>query len=185
MLSRCFLDFSVGVGAFVIGLSQISSFFFCICSTCWDQSFSYIVSLDIVTSQTFLHFEHLNLISWFYFADEWTVYLQNIQTAHAPSASSQDDCPQFRMCLYVMIPIAILGALLGACCSFLCLRKKYKEKHRETNDEKKHERLEETRTAEEIYDRNARKVRLNSIDIIDPKGALWNDWWFNIKDIDL
>ena len=28
MLSRCFLDFSVGVGAFVIGLSQISSFFF-------------------------------------------------------------------------------------------------------------------------------------------------------------
>ena len=27
MLSRCFLDFSVGVGAFVTGLSQISSFF--------------------------------------------------------------------------------------------------------------------------------------------------------------
>ena len=27
MLSRCFLDFSLGVGAFVIGLSQISSFF--------------------------------------------------------------------------------------------------------------------------------------------------------------
>ena len=27
MLSRCFLDFSVGVRAFVIGLSQISSFF--------------------------------------------------------------------------------------------------------------------------------------------------------------
>ena len=26
MLSRCFFDFSVGVGAFVIGLSQISSF---------------------------------------------------------------------------------------------------------------------------------------------------------------
>ena len=26
MLSRCFLDFSVGVGAFVIGLSQVSSF---------------------------------------------------------------------------------------------------------------------------------------------------------------
>ena len=26
MLSRCFLDFSAGVGAFVIGLSQISSF---------------------------------------------------------------------------------------------------------------------------------------------------------------
>ena len=27
MLSLCFLDFSVGVGAFVIGMSQISSFF--------------------------------------------------------------------------------------------------------------------------------------------------------------
>ena len=27
VLSRCFLDFSVGVGAFVIGLSQISYFF--------------------------------------------------------------------------------------------------------------------------------------------------------------
>ena len=27
MLSRCFLDFSVCVGAFVTGLSQISSFF--------------------------------------------------------------------------------------------------------------------------------------------------------------
>ena len=26
MLPRCFLDFSVGVGAFVIGLSQVSSF---------------------------------------------------------------------------------------------------------------------------------------------------------------
>ena len=27
LMSRCFLDFSVGVGAFVTGLSQISSFF--------------------------------------------------------------------------------------------------------------------------------------------------------------
>ena len=27
MLSRCFLGFSVGIGAFVIGLSQIFSFF--------------------------------------------------------------------------------------------------------------------------------------------------------------
>ena len=27
MLSRCFFDFSVSVGAFVIGLSQTSSFF--------------------------------------------------------------------------------------------------------------------------------------------------------------
>ena len=31
MLSRCFLDFSVGVGAFVIGLSQIYSYFSCYC----------------------------------------------------------------------------------------------------------------------------------------------------------
>ena len=30
MLSRCFLDCSVGVGVFVTGLSQISSFFSCI-----------------------------------------------------------------------------------------------------------------------------------------------------------
>ena len=29
MLSRCFLDFSVSVGMFVIGPSQISSFFSC------------------------------------------------------------------------------------------------------------------------------------------------------------
>ena len=29
MFSHCFLDFSVGVGAFVTGLSQISSFFSC------------------------------------------------------------------------------------------------------------------------------------------------------------
>ena len=27
MLSRCFLDFSVGVGVFILGLSQIFSFF--------------------------------------------------------------------------------------------------------------------------------------------------------------
>ena len=29
MFSRCFLDCSVGVGVFVTGLSQISSFFYC------------------------------------------------------------------------------------------------------------------------------------------------------------
>ena len=29
MLSRCFLEFSMGVGAFVTGLSQISYFFSC------------------------------------------------------------------------------------------------------------------------------------------------------------
>ena len=27
VLSRCFLDFSMSIGAFVVGLSQISSFF--------------------------------------------------------------------------------------------------------------------------------------------------------------
>ena len=31
MLSRCFFDFSVGLGAFVIGLNQISSFFSYFC----------------------------------------------------------------------------------------------------------------------------------------------------------
>ena len=45
MLSRCFLNFSVCVGAFVIGLSQISSFFsffswfsftFIICTNFWN-----------------------------------------------------------------------------------------------------------------------------------------------------
>ena len=30
MLSRCFLDCSVGVGVFVTGLSKISSFFSCL-----------------------------------------------------------------------------------------------------------------------------------------------------------
>ena len=34
VLSRCFLDFSVGVGAFVIGLSQISTFFLKNCIWC-------------------------------------------------------------------------------------------------------------------------------------------------------
>ena len=29
MLPRCFLDYSVGLGVFVTGLSQISSFFCC------------------------------------------------------------------------------------------------------------------------------------------------------------
>ena len=33
VLSRCFLDFSVGVVAFVMGLSQISSFFSYHCAT--------------------------------------------------------------------------------------------------------------------------------------------------------
>ena len=44
MLSRCFLDFSVGVGAFVTGLSQISSFFFlqllCECHCLWTNEFA-------------------------------------------------------------------------------------------------------------------------------------------------
>ena len=35
VLSRCFLDFSAGVGAFIIGLSQISSFF------SWNRNNSY------------------------------------------------------------------------------------------------------------------------------------------------
>ena len=39
MLSGCFLDFSVGAGAFVIGLSQISSFF--------SYKISFVYSLGI------------------------------------------------------------------------------------------------------------------------------------------
>ena len=42
MSSRCFLDFSVGVGAFVIGLSQISSP--CSLTTRLKRNFSYIVT---------------------------------------------------------------------------------------------------------------------------------------------
>ena len=45
MLSRCFLDFSVGVWAFVIGLSQISSFFSCMCIS--PPSLSFINSIFI------------------------------------------------------------------------------------------------------------------------------------------
>ena len=44
MLSRCFLDFSVGVGAFVAGLNQISSFFslqlLCECHCLWTNEFA-------------------------------------------------------------------------------------------------------------------------------------------------
>ena len=37
LLSLCPFDIAVGVSTFVIGLSQISSFFSCSCSNCWDQ----------------------------------------------------------------------------------------------------------------------------------------------------
>ena len=43
MLSRCFLDFSVRVGAFVIGLSQISSF--CLLWVCYTIPFGFSLSL--------------------------------------------------------------------------------------------------------------------------------------------
>ena len=45
MLSRCFFDFSVGVGAFVIGLSQISSFF------SFNRSLSNLVRILIMTRE--------------------------------------------------------------------------------------------------------------------------------------
>ena len=53
VLSRCFLDFSIGVGAFAIGLSQISSFFFfyiyiarlCHIGHGFRKFFSYIIEL--------------------------------------------------------------------------------------------------------------------------------------------
>ena len=46
MLSRCFLDLSVSIGAFVIGLTQISSFsldtcisnYACVFGVCCDQT---------------------------------------------------------------------------------------------------------------------------------------------------
>ena len=46
MLSRCFLDCSVGVGVFVTGLSQISSFFSCSFCKWWE---------DLVTLNRFKH----------------------------------------------------------------------------------------------------------------------------------
>ena len=48
MLSRCFLDCSVGVGVFVTGLSQISSFF-----SCKQNVVSLIPKLVIVFLQLF------------------------------------------------------------------------------------------------------------------------------------
>ena len=52
-LSRCFLDFSVGVGAFVIGLSQISSFFsyICICNTIFNR-FRLLISFEKIRCHT-------------------------------------------------------------------------------------------------------------------------------------
>ena len=46
MLSRCFLDFSVGVGAFVIGLSKISSIFTC------NGVYTYIHYIEIIQNAT-------------------------------------------------------------------------------------------------------------------------------------
>ena len=52
MLSRCFLDCSVGVGVFVTGLSQISSFFYfkmqINISICLDRWGPCIANLDLV-----------------------------------------------------------------------------------------------------------------------------------------
>ena len=51
--SRSFLDFSQGVGAFAIGLSQISSFFSCSFKYKTKQRLYYIVTKDgIVVSRT-------------------------------------------------------------------------------------------------------------------------------------
>ena len=49
MLSRCFLDCSVGVGVFVTGLSQISSFFSYVClSTLIVDDYMYLLSIHII-----------------------------------------------------------------------------------------------------------------------------------------
>ena len=50
MLSRCFLDCSVGVGVFVTGLSQISSFFskyICI-TTCMNPQYDFLCQTSFV-----------------------------------------------------------------------------------------------------------------------------------------
>ena len=56
MLSRCFLDFSVGVRASVIGLSQISSF-----SLSMKNGLSHVGSLQTIKLSFFIchnHFLH-------------------------------------------------------------------------------------------------------------------------------
>ena len=45
MLSRCFLDCSVGVGVFVTGLSQISSFFSIVGATVTVHQFFCILQI--------------------------------------------------------------------------------------------------------------------------------------------
>ena len=59
MLSRCFLDCSVGVGVFVTGLSQISSFFSCfVCGRLETAN----VRHRIVCVVVFTHIEHCLLV---------------------------------------------------------------------------------------------------------------------------
>ena len=62
VLSRCFLDFSVGVGAFVIGLNQISSFF-----SWWKWRNHMIIGLILLCATIYLPtlFDCLNKSSQF------------------------------------------------------------------------------------------------------------------------
>ena len=60
MLSRCFLDCSVGVGVFVTGLSQISSFFSCNTSLLNVQVY---VSSDVQMLLSYSHTDHTCRVS--------------------------------------------------------------------------------------------------------------------------
>ena len=84
MLSSCFLDFSVGVGAFVIGLSQIYSFFShyawmdwncnlppsLLASACFDKSFDKSFS----TFETTLAGWFISWFVWWCFTSHATIF---------------------------------------------------------------------------------------------------------------
>ena len=85
MLSRCFLDFSVGVGAFVTGLSQIFSYLFLskaeIQSPVWHEGHSVFLSLVVFCGLMYnWHLFHLCIVNY-------TFYLSK--------RLGQDQCPQY------------------------------------------------------------------------------------------
>ena len=67
MLSRCFLDCSVGVGVFVTGLSQISSFFSCLmCDVRWMIQRAVDVQQRMYT-YCYLHVVHLCTTVYYFY----------------------------------------------------------------------------------------------------------------------
>ena len=64
MLSLCAFDISVGVGAFVIGLSQISSFFSCSRTFYFRTSLSTSVTLLVLNPRQWSFAIHSNLKIW-------------------------------------------------------------------------------------------------------------------------